>query len=211
MTNPPERRTQADRVYHSIRDAILRGEIAEGETLNHVALAKKFGVSRIPVREALQRLQAERLLVFEAYRGHRVASLGPEELEELIEIRILLECRALRKHGVRLPRSELDDLLRLNEGLANQEDPELWLRSDWELHRRLSGGDTPIAELVGDVRRRIHRYLDAASRMEDRHASAVAEHRAILEALVRGDAREAEKELRQHIRHTGRALAALLR
>lgn len=210
MSTPSERTTQADRVYRSIRDAILRGEIAEGQTLNHVALAKQFGVSRIPVREALQRLQAERLLVSEAYRGHRVASLSREELEELIDIRLLLECRALRKHATRLSGEELEELLRLNENLAAETDPNAWLRGDWELHRRLAGSDTPLAELVGNVRHRIHRYLDAAARMEDRHTRAIDEHRAILESLVNGDPRTAERELKRHIRQTGKALAALL-
>lgn len=212
MTNgDSERTTQADRVYQKIRDALLGGELPEGQSLSHVALARRFGVSRIPVREALQRLEAERLLVSRPYRGHRVPPLDVEELEELIEIRILLEDLALRRHAVKLDKTELRELQALNRSLADQDDPNEWLHGDWEFHRRLAGGDTPSAEFTGDIRRRIHRYLNAAGHLADRHAGAVEEHGRILRALEAGDLEGAKSHLRRHIDSTGTALADFLR
>lgn len=206
-----DRTTQADRVYQEIRDAILGGDLPEGKSLSHVALARQFGVSRIPVREALQRLEAERLLVSRPYRGHRVPPLDLEELEELIEIRILLEVLALRRHAAKMGKDEIRDLQALNRSLANEDDPGEWLRGDWEFHRRMAGGDTPSAEFTGDIRRRIHRYLNAAGHLGDRHDRAVTEHGRILTALEDDDLELAEGHLRHHIDSTGKALVAFLR
>lgn len=206
-----DRTTQTDRVYQAIRDAIVGGDLPEGRSLSHVALARQFGVSRIPVREALQRLEAERLLVSRPYRGHRVPPLDAGELEELIEIRTLLEVLALRRHGARLEKDEIRELQALNRSLATEEDPTEWLHGDWELHRRLAGGDTPSAEFTGDVRRRLHRYLNAAGHLGDRHARAVKEHGWVLSALEAGDLELAERHLRRHIDSTGKALVAFLR
>lgn len=206
-----DRTTQADRVYLAVRDAILRGELAAGQSLSHVALAKEFGVSRIPVREALQRLEAERLLVSQPYRGHRVPTLDAEELEELIEIRIVLESLALRRHAAELDADGLEEIRRVNRSLKEETDPQLWLRGDWELHRLLSGGDTPSAEFIGDIRRRIHRYLDAAGSLGERHARAVVEHEGILAAVADGDLDLAARLLSEHIEVTGEALLSYLR
>lgn len=206
-----DRTTETERVYQAIRDAILDGDLPEGEALSHVALAQELGVSRIPIREALQRLEAERLLVSRPYRGHRVPPLDVDELEELIEIRILLECLALRRHASRLGRETIAVLRDFNRSLADEQDPGRWLEGDWELHRRLAGGDTPSAEFTGDIRRRIRRYVNAAGRLGDRHTRAVDEHEQVLAALAAADLELAETQLRHHIETTGQALVAFLR
>ena len=205
----PERGTQADRIYAEIRGWIVQGELAEGEELNQVALAKHFGVSRIPVREALQRLQAERLLTSEPFRRHQVTRLSADDVDELMAIRSELECLALRRHGTRLGPADLADLSGLNESLRAESDPQQWLATDWEFHRRLAGGDTALADFIGDVRHRIHRYLNAAARMGARHASAVNEHAGVLEALEASDLPAAEARLRHHIQITAEALKQL--
>jgi DNA-binding GntR family transcriptional regulator len=210
-TDSSGRTTETDRVYRAIRDAIVDGDLPEGEALSHVALARRFGVSRIPVREALQRLEAERLLVSRPYRGHRVPSLDLDELEELIEIRILLECLALRRHASTFGPEVIEELRQLNHSLAEEDDPTRWLHGDWDLHRKLAGDDTPSAEFTGDVRRRIHRYLNAAGHLGERHIRAVEEHERVLAALADGDVELAETHLRHHIESTGKALVAFLR
>lgn len=210
-TGESDRTTQTDRVYQAIRDAIVGGDLPEGRSLSHVALARQFGVSRIPVREALQRLEAERLLVSRPYRGHRVPSLDVGELEELIEIRMLLEVLALRRHGARLDQDEIRELRALNRSLTHERDPAEWLHGDWEFHRRLAGGDTPSAEFTGDIRRRIHRYLNAAGHLGDRHERAGQEHGRILGSLEAGELEQAERHLRHHIGSTGKALVDFLR
>lgn len=205
-----ERSTLADRIYEQVRAAILRGDYADGAELNQVALAKQFGVSRVPVREALQRLESERLLTAEPFRRHTVRTLSGDEVMELIEIRIQLETLGLRRAAPHLDASRLQALHRLNESLRRENDPEEWLLGDWEFHRRLVGPDTACAEMVDDVRLRIHRYLNAAARLGARHETAVGEHHAIVTSLEGRRLEEALDHLRDHILTTGRALVALI-
>ncbi|MDR7541769.1 MAG: GntR family transcriptional regulator, partial [Armatimonadota bacterium] len=79
-----------------LREAILRGILLAGQQLRQDEIARELGVSHIPVREALRQLEAEGLVRLRPYRGFEVSELSPEEVEELYEIRIPLECQALR-------------------------------------------------------------------------------------------------------------------
>lgn len=204
------RTTVADHIYQTLREAIVRGDYAEGTELKQVELARQFGVSRIPVREALQRLQAERLLTAEPFHRHVVRTLGPEELDELMAIRMALECMALRRFAHRLDAGTIGRLREVNGQLRTQTDSQKWLQGDWELHRLLAGGDTATAEFAADVRRRINRYLNAAASLGERHVAAVADHAAIIDALEEGDIDSAEARLRDHIRGTAAALGEVL-
>ena len=188
----------------------MRGELADGAELSQVALARQFGVSRIPVREALQRLEAERLLSAEPFHRHIVRSLTADEVMELIEIRIQLECLGLRRSGDRLDQEELATIRRHNDRLRSETDPGRWLQGDWEFHRRLVGPGTVCAEMVDDIRLRIHRYLNAAARLGHRHQIAVEEHEGVVEALEHADLDEAQDRLRRHILTTGQALVELI-
>ncbi|MGH2812539.1 MAG: GntR family transcriptional regulator [Actinomycetota bacterium] len=205
-----DKSTLVEQIYQQVLDAIVGGELAEGAELNQVTLAKKFGVSRIPVREALQRLHAERLLNAQPFHRYTVRTLSAPELNELVEIRLLLECFALRKFGGELDHAELEQLRELNDSLRSETDPQRWLEGDWELHRRLAGGDSASAEFAGDIRRRINRYLNTAGRLGNRHTLAVEDHEIILSALMEGDLTAAEARLRDHIEATGRALSELV-
>src|ERR1041384_4392839 len=89
-------RSRADFVYESLRDAIWDGRIARGERVREEEIARNLGVSRTPVREALQRLQQRGLLVFGAGRGLTVASLRRHRVVELYAMRRILEGSAAR-------------------------------------------------------------------------------------------------------------------
>src|ERR1700739_2717322 len=80
----------------AIRLAILRGQLAPGQVLKQEELAKQFGLSRAPVREALRQLEAEGLVISYPHRGTVVAELSPEEIEEVFFIRITLETTVLQ-------------------------------------------------------------------------------------------------------------------
>ena len=109
-----------DLVYERLRDEIVHGEVADGTPLNQVELAERYGVSRIPVREALRRLQSESLLVTTAAHPFVVRNITPDQVVELVEIRAALEDLGLAR---RQPPSgaELAELRRLNARLAEEE------------------------------------------------------------------------------------------
>ncbi|MGU3497653.1 GntR family transcriptional regulator [Mycobacterium sp. C31M] len=92
----PARTSAGQRAYEQIRDAILRGDYAEGEFLDEVALAERVNTSRTPVREALQRLQVERFIDLMPRRGAQVRVLTAVEMSEIYQARFLLESDALR-------------------------------------------------------------------------------------------------------------------
>ena len=91
------RETLADNVYAELRAAILNGAIEDGAELNQVWLARDFNVSRVPIREALRRLQAEGLVTATPYQHYIVRGIRPEALSEMIDIRAELEVFAIRQ------------------------------------------------------------------------------------------------------------------
>src|SRR6266550_1702884 len=90
-------------VYERLRGEIMQGEIADGAHLNQVELAARYGVSRIPIREALRRLQAESLVVSTPYHPFVVRKVTAAQVLELVDIRAALEDLALTKRGTVAP------------------------------------------------------------------------------------------------------------
>lgn len=88
--------TLAEKAYQALRHDIIRGEFAAGRPLRLADLSKRYGMGFSPLREALNRLHAERLVTSESLRGFRVAPLSLEELEDAVSTRILIETEALR-------------------------------------------------------------------------------------------------------------------
>lgn len=211
MSEKPDRLSRdtfADRVYEDLRRAIIRGELADGTELNQVDLASRFGVSRVPVREALRRLQAERFVVAAPYQRYVVGSVGPAEVIELMELREEIEVYALRRTFKRIQDGSLalEMLHGVNDSLEPDGDGEAWLAGDRRLHRLLLGENSAAATLVDDLRERVHRYINDFLSASERRQLAVAEHRAVLDALSAGDLPAAEAALRRHIGGTRRLL-----
>src|SRR6185312_12097300 len=86
----------ADQAEAALRDQILSGHRAPGDRLNEVEIAAELGVSRGPLREAMQRLARDGLVVVQPHRGSYVRNLEPDEIVELYDVRIALECAAAR-------------------------------------------------------------------------------------------------------------------
>jgi DNA-binding GntR family transcriptional regulator len=97
MKTPPPRAQGGPAILASLRDDISSGKLAPGAVLRQAELAEQFGTSRIPVREALNSLQAEGLVQIEPNRGAFVTTLSAEELHELFDLRVLLEIDVLRR------------------------------------------------------------------------------------------------------------------
>src|SRR5690349_20500781 len=110
-------RSRADFVYESLRDAVSEGRIAKGERVREEEIARNLGVSRTPVREALQRLQQRGLLVFGPGRGLVVAELSQQQVIELYSMREILEGSAARFAAQHATEHEIAILYRLQEEL----------------------------------------------------------------------------------------------
>ena len=107
---PGDGETLSDHIFKKIQAAIVKGEIAPGSKISEPELARIHGVSRGPLREALHRLEGQKLLVRVPHAGARVVSLSRQELSELYEIRESLEGTACRLAAERMPPSEIAEL-----------------------------------------------------------------------------------------------------
>jgi DNA-binding GntR family transcriptional regulator len=203
------RQTLANRVYEQLRDAILRGDLPGGTELNQVELASRMGVSRVPVREALRRLQAERFIDANPFQRLVVASLTPEQVLELFDLRTELEVfaalRARAKDG--FADSSLVDAKAAAAALDVRMSSEDWLQADMEFHRAINGRDSAVAAVIDEVRFRIYRYLHLAEPDLERRATVLDEHQEILAALESGDDAAVRAAISTHVQHTRDRLA----
>lgn len=198
--------TQVAAVYHGIREAILDGRYAPGTPLRLRMLVGDHGGSHIPIREALRRLESERLVENIPNRGARVAPLSLDHLDDLYATRIALEVDAVRRALENMTPKDLKRLIRLadelNEAFASG-DTERAV----EAHRRLHFGIYDLAEsewlnhLISILWNQSDRYRSLATPRRSL-VEISAEHRAIIDGLARGDADAAGESLRLHLGHT---------
>lgn len=207
---PPTRETMADLVYRQLRGAILRGDLHDQNTLNQVTLARQFNVSRVPVREALRRLQAEHLVTATPFQQYVVSVLKPDAVLELVDIREMVEVYAVRRLAIARSDELVEEMRRQNATLHDQDSDEPWLVVDVELHQMFDGPNSAAALLTLDIRTRLHRYLRTAASTRTRRLQAWSEHERIIDAIEARDADAAEAAMREHIAHTRRVIASLV-
>jgi DNA-binding GntR family transcriptional regulator len=198
-----DRRTTGDFVADALRSAILSGGFEGGEQLNQVDLAAHFGVSRVPVREALRRLQAEGLVSAEPHRPVVVIGHTKATISEIFELRALLEGFLLTKAAPNLDEARLARLEELCERMDKTRSHGKWLEANREFHRELlAGAKAEIGpEILAQLTARVERYLRPRGGI-DRARTAGREHRRIVQLLRKGDVDGAREELERHIRGT---------
>jgi DNA-binding GntR family transcriptional regulator len=193
------------RAYEWIRDAILKGEFAEGEFIDEVALAARVNTSRTPVREALQRLQVERYVDLLPRRGAQVRVVTAVEMREIYQARFVLESDALRticqrQAGVpESARALIEDM----EQAGRAHDWNGFAQLDQLFHSEIvrHQRNAVIAELYDalqprQVRLGTRTLVEAPTRL----AIIEREHRDLVAALDRNDAEASVDVLRQHLR-----------
>jgi DNA-binding GntR family transcriptional regulator len=200
-------RSRADFVYDSLRDAIWEGRIGRGERVREEEIARSLGVSRTPVREALQRLQRRGLLVTGTGRGLIVAELSKREVIELYAMREILEGSAARFAAQHATRPEIDILYRLQRDLAEAPDDALLLvKLNRRFHQAIYDAAhnqylTQTLDTLHDSMALLH---STTFRAPNRRRESDEEHRRIVSAIERHDADDAEAIAREHIRQAQR-------
>jgi DNA-binding GntR family transcriptional regulator len=196
------RQSGAHAAYELLRARIISGEISPGTRLTEPELASALGVSRTPVREALRLLIAEGLVDQLPNGGSRVTPLNPADIRRVYDVRARLEGLMARDACVRMTPAHLDDLARLIDLMERLrgEETEV-LRLGREFHGRIAEiADNPWCEqLLRQIRGHVDRYRSLSTREPGRPDRAVAEHKAIFEALSAGDPERAEQAMRQHV------------
>ncbi|QEI04981.1 GntR family transcriptional regulator [Pigmentiphaga aceris] len=198
----------ADAVTLALRDLILSGELGIGVQLKQEALAKRFGVSRIPVREALKRLQAEGLVAHTPHQGSIVASLSVDELIETLDIRIGLETRALK---LAIPLMKTADHKAARAIMAKydaSDSPLDWAELNLEFHLCLYRpcAKPKLLKMIEELVRGTGIHMRARQSYQIGRKLPQSEHRALLKACMARDVSLAVDLLEQHIEHTQQAL-----
>ena len=207
----------ADRAYLAVRDQLIMLDIQPGEPIDDDQLAKSLSVGRTPVREALKRLEVDRLVVSYPRRGTFATGMDIADLAHISEIRVQLEPLAARRAAERAPRAtrtELDELASRVESLnIVRTDRTEVMRWDLSVHRAIyRAANNPHLEDVliryDNLATRIHcMFLDRLSAL-DMHV--VAEHVALLRAIAAGEADRADDLAREHVLGFERAIRAVL-
>lgn len=194
--------------FDRLEQAIMSGELKPGERLSETTLARRFGISRGPLREAIGRLEGRNLVERVANQGARVISLSNSELIDLLVIRESLEGMACRLAATEIRPSELKKLRRMLEQHA-RDDAVISGRGyfqgggDLDFHYRIvraSGNARLVQMLDGELYSLLRLYRQRLSTRPGRPAQALIEHQAVLEALEARDPDAAEAAMRAHIR-----------
>jgi DNA-binding GntR family transcriptional regulator len=196
-------RSKKELVTKTLRDAILNGELIPGTRLVIEDLARQLGVSPIPVREALQQLDADGYVAIEPYLGARVAPIEAESVAEvfsLLETMEVVSSRAACQHMSDADFNVLQEILVKMDSLIG--DPELWSQENRHFHKYIceKSGTRLVGSLMSKVLDhwdRLHRYFlrDVFAR---RLPQAQREHWKILKALRARDPTETEAVIREH-------------
>jgi DNA-binding GntR family transcriptional regulator len=194
-------------IARQVRDAILDGRLGPGVRIRQEALARRFGVSRIPVREALRLLESQGLVTLVPHSGARVARLDLAEHLELYLIREALEPLAIAESAPHLTDEQLAELHELaDEVEAARDDEQRWLELDRRFHLG-SYAAAPLPRLLGMIEElwnttQHYRRAYRSTLSTDEFTFVDLDHRFILDALDRHDAIDAEQRMRSHIRRT---------
>lgn len=203
------RRNLREEAVDVLRAAILGGELEPGSIHSAVSLAERLGVSPTPVREAMLQLANSGLVEVLPNRGFRVTVIDDRDLDEIFELRLLLELPAIALVIERAGEAELADLdrpLLALEEAADRLDVPAFLLADRDFHLSLLAltGNHRLVEIVGGLRDQT-RIVGMHSLAEEGTLQATAaEHRPILEAIRAGKVAEAQRGMKVHLEHTRR-------
>lgn len=203
----------AELIANSLRADILHGKLKSKQALRQDEIAAVFGVSKIPVREALFQLKAEGLVTFAPNRGAVVSELSPAEVDEIYTMRIALETVALRRAIPHLTVARLAQAETILQTIDQEKNAARWGELNWEFHATLyEAANLPrLLEQVKILHIQVARYLIIYLVGLDYQSASQREHREILEACRRGNIEAAVAVLEQHLRSAADQLITFLK
>ena len=193
----------ADQVFEKLENDIVTGVYPKGEILTELKLVEQLGVSRTPIREALRRLEQERL-VQESGKGTVVLGITLEDLVDIMDIRQRSEGLAAFYAAKNLTpegKEELATISELQDFYYSKHDIENLRKMDDRFHNTIYDlcGRTVVHDTLQPLHKKTQRYRKISIESIDRQERSVREHKAIFEAICAGDAERAEALMHQHI------------
>jgi DNA-binding GntR family transcriptional regulator len=200
-----------NKVFKLVRSEILSCRLMPGEEIREGELARRYGVSKSPVRDAMQKLEFEGLVEIEPRRGHRVKPISVADAEDILDLRIILETGVVKRIAEHATGDQLASLDRYRT--ADTSSIPAFAAYNQRFHHELSimSGNQRLAEEM----RRVMEFYDrlcvvslSNHRSEDRFSDPLKDHTEIIDAL---QARNGQKAARVVARHVGKSRASIMR
>ncbi|MFD2095498.1 GntR family transcriptional regulator [Corallincola platygyrae] len=210
--------TRTNDAFLRLQEAIVKGEIAPGSKLREAELSQEYGISRGPLREALNRLEGRRLVRKVPHVGAQVVAMDLKELAEIYLIRENLEALACRLAAQQMSDEALHalgELLNTHEDYIHAQDGKRYFnqQGDLDFHYQIilgSGNQSLVNLLCDELYQLVRRYRYTGSHRQSRPNQALAEHKRIYEALVARDGELAALLMQRHIQTARRNIEATL-
>jgi DNA-binding GntR family transcriptional regulator len=215
-TVEPAPLSQVERVYRIIREAIISGDYAPGSPLKLQELSEAHDMSFIPVREALRRLEAERLVETIPNKGARVAELSMEDIVDAYRTRIVLEVDALRRAYPHIDAEVIAEARRMKDEMVRRFNKGQ-AASGFDMHRAIhfilyeKSGSPWLLHLIRILWHHTERYRRIATGLHPTYDHVGREHAKVLDALDRRDLEGAAEALRLDLEHTADLILATYR
>jgi DNA-binding GntR family transcriptional regulator len=196
------RQTAHEYVREMLRRAILNGELSSGSRLVQAEIAANLEVSTTPVREALRDLASEGLIRFDPHRGAVVTELRVEELEDIYEIRRLLEPHAMRQAAPNITEKTLATLKRLHDRMEAEPQSAEFVDLNRTFHMAIyeSGASSRLVQILRGLEDAAVMYIGASlGVVPGLRDQAIHDHGVILEAIERGDVDAAVEAIQHHL------------
>lgn len=205
----------ADQVFERLENDIITGVYAKGEVLTELRLVEQLGVSRTPIREALRRLEQERLIE-DTGKGSLVLGITLQDLEDIMDIRLRVEPLAAYYAAVNITAEGIENLRQISElqdFYYAKEDVERLRQMDDRFHEAIYAlcGRAVLKDTLRPLHRKTQRYRKSSITSRERQADSIQEHKALLDAICAKDAAAAEKLSREHISHAKENMIARYR
>lgn len=194
-------KTATSFVVEELRQGILSGAIAEGTPLRQDELADKFGLSRMPIRDAIRQLEAEGLVIQEPHKGATVATMTTEDIVEIFDMRIMAECTALKIAFDSIAENHLTELNDVISAMDATDDPDQLSKLNQRFHGLLyQDAKRPrLQALIKSLHDSVDRYLRFLLINLDYHKKSQHDHKQIVKACASGDRDSAVKILEEHL------------
>lgn len=213
MSTPRARQALHETIRSQLRYEILSGLLAVGQPLRQDALALRFNASRIPVREALRQLEAEGLVVHHRNRGAVVAGMSLEQICEMLDIRVALECHAAKLSVPNMVDSDFQTMEKILEAYSKAESVQEWAEYNRRFHLALgaASNNRRLRRLIEEFCLNTDRYTHVLMSRATGKEGPQSDHYRILEACRRRDVPAVVQLLEEHITDTKRGLMAIER
>jgi DNA-binding GntR family transcriptional regulator len=210
--NPGGKMSVRKKIYQTIRDEIMYGQLLPGERLIEKDLSEKFSASRNTIRESLRQLQIEGLLTFKPNKGFQISKLSIEQVDEVYTLRMILESYATKITAEKATSKHVACLEKFQKGCikaAAEHNLEAWIKHNTDFHHFFyeNCGNSNLKMLLEILKRRVYRYQYIIIRTPGLFKNFLKSHEKIIQACRDNDGLSAEKHMRMH---TGKNKEVLL-